>query len=139
MAKLDKDSNILFASTLDDIAWTLNLRGSDIEFNPVFFSYMLIHRDGDSHRVSLFINQSKVGEASVQTYLQSINVTVYDYNDVEKVLRELIQDEANKKLTISTSDCSAKMNQLFKEIGFELIEKGTDLIALIKANKNEVQ
>jgi Xaa-Pro aminopeptidase len=38
-----KKVNVLLISTLDDIAWLLNLRGNDIKFNPVFFSYALFH------------------------------------------------------------------------------------------------
>lgn len=36
-----KDNNYLIVTTLDDIAWLLNLRGNDIAFNPLFFSYLV--------------------------------------------------------------------------------------------------
>lgn len=41
--KLNKCVDVLLISTLDDIAWFLNLRGKDIHYNPVFFSYLLFH------------------------------------------------------------------------------------------------
>lgn len=41
--KMGKDADMMVVSTLDDIAWLLNLRGSDIEFNPLFFSYVVFH------------------------------------------------------------------------------------------------
>jgi Xaa-Pro aminopeptidase len=41
--KMEK-SNIHLITTLDDIAWTLNLRGNDINFNPLFFSYLIFHK-----------------------------------------------------------------------------------------------
>lgn len=40
-AKLDKNLHALLVTTLDDIDWLLNLRGKDIKYNPVFFSYLL--------------------------------------------------------------------------------------------------
>jgi Xaa-Pro aminopeptidase len=49
-------------TTLDDIAWVLNLRGDDIQFNPLFFSYLIFHKKTDSepNRCDLFIDQSKI-------------------------------------------------------------------------------
>ena len=48
-------ANLLLLTTLDDIAWLLNLRGSDIPFNPVFFSYLIFHNQEDGYfKVSLF-------------------------------------------------------------------------------------
>jgi Xaa-Pro aminopeptidase len=40
-ALVPKEADMLLTATLDEIAWFLNLRGSDIEFNPVFFSYLI--------------------------------------------------------------------------------------------------
>ena len=51
-----KKANVLILSALDDVAWVLNLRGSDIQFNPVFFSYVVITHT----RVYLFVNEIQV-------------------------------------------------------------------------------
>ena len=53
---------MLLITALDDIAWLLNLRGNDIEFNPLFFSYAIFKTDDERHNfsVDLFINQDKV-------------------------------------------------------------------------------
>jgi Xaa-Pro aminopeptidase len=69
MAKVPKDSDMLFVASLDDIAWTLNFRGNDIEYNPLFFSYMVLHRDGENVKVDLFIMKDKVSAPEVQEYL----------------------------------------------------------------------
>ena len=54
---------MMLVTTLDDIAWVLNLRGNDIEFNPLFFSYLLIHWNGeDNFSIDLFISPEKVSE-----------------------------------------------------------------------------
>jgi len=57
--KLDGSVDSLLITTLDDIAWLLNMRGTDIEYNPVFFSFVLFNpgKDSDS-TVDLFINSS---------------------------------------------------------------------------------
>jgi len=56
-SKLSEKVDVLVTATLDEIAWFLNLRGDDIEYNPVFFSYLLFHvgRGEQKHRVSLYI------------------------------------------------------------------------------------
>jgi Xaa-Pro aminopeptidase len=60
---------------LDEIAWFLNLRGTDIEFNPVFFSYAIFHVATKS--VDLFISAEKTTQ--VTEYLSSINVKIKPY------------------------------------------------------------
>lgn len=49
-------------TTLDDICWITNLRGTDIDCNPVFFSYLLFYpkRGADEIRTILFTDESKV-------------------------------------------------------------------------------
>ena len=56
----------ILVSALDDIAWTLNLRGTDVHCNPVFVSYLLIASD----KVSLFVDEAKVS-AEVRAYLDA--------------------------------------------------------------------
>ena len=54
----EKETDVLVLSALDDIAWVLNLRGSDIQYNPVFFSYTAITHD----RVYFFVNEDQVSQ-----------------------------------------------------------------------------
>ena len=54
-----KKADVLVLSALDDVAWLLNLRGSDIQFNPVFFSYAAI----TNTHVYLFVNEIQVSTA----------------------------------------------------------------------------
>lgn len=61
-------------SQLDEIAWLLNLRGSDVHCNPVFVSYVLLTQND----VTLFIDSKKLDE-NVKQYLESINVKVRPY------------------------------------------------------------
>lgn len=71
----------MLVSALDDIAWTLNLRGTDVHCNPVFVSYLLIESD----KVSLFVDDNKLSP-EVKQYLQDNQVSLYKYNKVEKCL-----------------------------------------------------
>jgi Xaa-Pro aminopeptidase len=67
----------MLMSALDDIAWTLNLRGTDVHCTPVFVAYLLI----SSTRVTLFINKKKL-TPKVRTYLQDNGIEVDDYDHV---------------------------------------------------------
>lgn len=71
----------ILVSALDDIAWTLNLRGTDVHCNPVFVSYLLI----DTKHATLFVDHTKL-TPEVEAYLASEGVAVAEYADVRKAL-----------------------------------------------------
>lgn len=77
-----RHANGMLVAALDDIAWTLNLRGSDVHCNPVFVAYLLI----DMRSTTLFINKEKLSKEVVE-YLRGEGVLVSDYADVKKALR----------------------------------------------------
>ena len=76
----------MLMAALDDIAWTLNLRGADVHCNPVFVSYLLI----DSSAATLYINKEKV-PADVEQYLQRQGVRVEAYEHVAQGLRDYFE------------------------------------------------
>ena len=76
----------MLMAALDDIAWTLNLRGADVHCNPVFVSYLLI----DSSSAILYINKEKV-PADVEQYLQRQGVRVEAYEHVVQGLRDYFE------------------------------------------------
>ena len=71
----------MLAAALDDIAWTLNLRGSDVHCNPVFVSYLLI----TSRHATLFVDGAKLDDG-VREYLKGEGVDTADYNKVKDAL-----------------------------------------------------
>lgn len=71
----------MLVSALDDIAWTLNLRGTDVHCNPVFVSYLLI----DTKRATLFVDRAKL-TPEVEAYLEAEGVAVAGYADVRRCL-----------------------------------------------------
>ena len=78
----EKHADGMLMAALDDIAWTLNLRGTDVHCNPVFVSYLLI----SSKDVTLYINKVKL-TAEVEAYLKSEGVGIGVYEDVSKGLK----------------------------------------------------
>ena len=74
----------LFISALDEIAWTLNLRGSDVHCNPVIISYLLITQNN----ITFFISPQKVTE-EVKNYLEEQQVSIQPYSETENYLRKL--------------------------------------------------
>lgn len=80
-AKID-GADLMIITTLDDIAWLLNLRGNDISYNPLFFSYLILHNKAaeGSYKVDFFISKAKVAEAGVAAHLADNFVTVHEYD-----------------------------------------------------------
>ncbi len=74
-------------STLDDIAWLFNLRGSDVAYNPVFLAYALITGDD----AVLFVDRSRIAE-SLRRELESDAVTLAPYDDVAPAVGRLARD-----------------------------------------------
>jgi len=76
----------MLISALDDIAWTLNLRGQDVHCTPVFVAYLLI----STTKVTLFIKREKL-TALVERYLLENNIAVDDYGNVAKGLKDYFE------------------------------------------------
>lgn len=76
----------MLTASLEDIAWTLNLRGSDVHCNPVFVSYMLI----DQSHTTLFIDQCKL-TAETKQYLRSEGIDTKEYTDIRDGLRHYME------------------------------------------------
>ena len=78
------DDCSLLISMLDEVAWTLNLRGSDIEYNPIFVSYLLVRPD----TACLYIDRRKL-TPEVTEYLKGEGVEVRDYDTIGSDLRQM--------------------------------------------------
>lgn len=77
-AKLhDKKADAMVVSALDEIAWVLNIRGNDVEYNPVVISYLVLEQD----KCTLFVLPEKVTK-EVSAYLRANDITIKDYGDV---------------------------------------------------------
>lgn len=114
----------MLVAALDDIAWTLNLRGSDVHCNPVFVSYLLIA----SNKATLYVNKEKV-DGEVLRYLKEQGVEVADYAEVGKGL----QDYFEYNILIDPDEVCYT---LYQKVTRNIV-RGTSPIAAMKAVKNE--
>lgn len=117
----------MLVSALDDIAWTLNLRGTDVHCVPVFVSYLLIASD----KVSLFVDEAKVS-SEIRAYLGSNGVSIYKYNKVEEGLKAY--SEYNILL-----DGNETSYYLWKAVRCQEIVQASSPIPAMKAVKNEAE
>lgn len=120
-------ADAIFIPALDEIAWTLNLRGEDVAFTPVVISYLYL---SDDEKV-LFIDSAKVDDAVVE-HLKEAGVKVKGYDDVEDFLARV-----SVKTTVlldpdKVSDTLGRTLECYKIFG-------KSPIALLKACKNDVQ
>ena len=82
----ERHADGMLMSALDDIAWTLNLRGTDVHCNPVFVSYLLI----SSQDATLFINQEKL-TPEVSEYLKTEGIKTDDYDNIGEGLKNYFE------------------------------------------------
>ena len=120
----ERHADGMLMAALDDIAWTLNLRGTDVHCNPVFVSYLLI----STMAVTLYINKRKLSPA-VEAYLKAEGVGVAPYEDVSKGLKDYF--EYNILL-----DPDEINYVLYKSVTREIVE-GESPVKRMKTVKNE--
>lgn len=75
-------------SSLDDIAWLTNLRGADVDYNPVFLAHMLI----DSDKATLFVDNNKVSR-EIEQGLKDSGITLAEYDEIQEALSKLTPDD----------------------------------------------
>ena len=109
---------MLLVTALDDIAWLLNLRGNDIQFNPVFFSYVILHTDDarSLFKVDLFIDSEKV--SNIEDYLHQNSITVHNYLAISDKLIEYSETLDNKSIQIDSSQASFQLYDILDKHGF---------------------
>lgn len=123
-------SSAIILSALDEIAWTLNLRGSDVHCNPVFISYLLLSKEG----YTLYILEDKITD-EVRAYLKGHQVAIQTYSQLAEDLFAF-REKHEGVLQISP---------LANEALYELSAKHADTliapspVALMKAVKNETE
>ncbi|KAG8214168.1 Creatinase aminopeptidase [Butyriboletus roseoflavus] len=115
-------------TSLSNIAYLLNLRGSDIPFNPLFYAYLFISPD----RVILFLDASKLTD-DTEDYLRSLRVVRREYNDIWPFLRRREWGEGKLLLCPETSYSISLMLTHFR---YTVVPPYVDNM---KAVKNEVE
>lgn len=121
-------ADIHVISALDDLAWTFNLRGNDINYNPVFTGYGIVGKGSNI----LFADATKISK-ELSSKLKSEGVELYDYNRFFDYLRHV----SDKKIFIDPDCTNVLIVESFKE-NCEIVE-GTSIPSLLKAIKNSVE
>lgn len=120
-------ANGMLVTALDDIAWTLNLRGTDVHCNPVFVSFLLIREDD----ATLFIDERKL-PAEVSVYLHDNGINVLPYDAVTKVLKKYNDYSI---LMSSATTCYS----LYKAVKANIVDAPVSPIAVMKTKKSEAE
>ncbi len=128
MQETDPEVTHYLISTLDDIAWLLNLRGSDVEFNPVFLGYLLLGK----RKAFLFVAEDKVPE-EVRNHLKTDAVEVKPYEEVESYLGKL---PAKANVLVDPRTINVRVVEALED---EQVHKGKNICARLKAIKNPVE
>ena len=125
----DNGATVHVIASLDDVAWLTNLRGNDIEFYPLIFSYALVTMDG----MDLFIDEKKLNEAA-KALLAENNITIKPYNDIYEAIKEI---PAGESVMIDPMKMNyALYNNIPKSVA--KVEHQNPTI-LMKAMKNEIE
>lgn len=117
----------MLVTMLDEIAWLTNLRGSDVEYNPVVVAYMIVTLDS----AVLFIDERKL-TAPVHSYLSEQGISVAGYNDVWQALR----DYDKGTILMQPSKCNVAA---VKSVAKEKVVLCDSPVAKMKAVKNETE
>lgn len=117
----------MLVTALDDIAWTLNLRGSDVHCNPVFVAYLLI----SSTKATLFVDRRKL-TAEALASLKEAGIDVDDYGNVQKGLKDYF--EYNILL-----DPDSVNYTLYKAASSHRIVAAASPVPAMKAVKNDAE
>ncbi|MGO1369440.1 MAG: aminopeptidase P family protein [Senegalia sp. (in: firmicutes)] len=123
-------------TTLDDICWTLNIRGDDIEFFPLVLSYMIITMD----KVDLYINEAKLSD-EIKAKLKKDNVVLHAYNDIYEDIKKIDKEEVllidpsrlNYALYNDIPKENEKVEKTNPEIVFKAIKNSTEVENMRKA------
>jgi Xaa-Pro aminopeptidase len=122
-------ADVFILSALDDIAWLFNIRGNDVDYNPVTIAYAMV----DNEEATLFIASEKVTSETRQ-YLENEGVSVADYLAIYEALKEI---PTSKAVLVD----GAKLNQaLFEAIPATCsIRNSMSPVFKLKSIKNEVE
>lgn len=126
MVKCRADVHIL--TTLDDIAWLLNIRGNDIPCNPVVLSYLAVTRD----EILLFINH-KVVSGEAKMYLEGLGVTILPYQEIYSYA----QDVKNSRVLLEKGKVNYAIVQ-YLDGSNQIIDRINPTV-FAKAQKNPVE
>ena len=125
----NQDASHYIITSLDEIAWTLNLRGNDVSYNPVFHAYLIISLDA----VYLFIDTHKI-TATIGKQLAVDDISIHLYSDIFKWIKDMPVESGFMFDPITTNA------KIFSLIPREVIKIETDsVVKKLKGIKNKTE
>ena len=128
----------IFLSALDEIAWLLNVRGSDVEYNPVVISYLLVTME----QVYWFVRKDAFSEPDEETRasldeLSADEVTICDYDEAVLALATYVHNDVDR-IYVDPSTLNLQIRESLQEGSYGVVE-GLSPIPLRKSVKNSVE
>ena len=137
----DKGFDAILVSAPDEIAWMLNVRGNDVQYNPVVISYLLVTLD----TTQWFVRKGPLAEDDHETEdsfyeLTADGVNIQDYSDIGMALAGMVDDYYIKRLFVDSSTLNYNLYGILKENTIQdNVVAGKSPVALRKAVKNDVE
>lgn len=132
----EKDCDAILVTALDEIAWLLNVRGSDIEYNPVVMSYLLVTSDN----VFWFVKKGRAADSETAASfceLEDDGVVLKQYDDIYASFLEI---EECRTLYVDPSSLNYHLSKVISACGDRIhVVSGKSPVALRKAVKNETE
>lgn len=125
MNELEAEHYVITA--LDEIAWLFNLRGSDVDFNPIFIAYAMVSKD----RAMLFVDESKF-ENGVKESLNKADVIVKGYETIQDLVAEI---PVSQSVLVDPTIINDK---LYQRINGKIVE-APSIVQAAKGVKNETE
>lgn len=116
-------------TALDEVAWTFNIRGNDIDYNPMVIAYACIGKE----KSTLFITDSKL-DKSIRESLNNNNISILPYEEIGNFIRFL-----NKNQYTISVDAEKTNYALYSLINEQLRRDEKSIVAMFKAQKNETE
>jgi Xaa-Pro aminopeptidase len=126
---IEQQAQAHLITALDDIAWTLNIRGSDVKYNPVAIAYLVI----TLQNVHLFIHHDKIPN-QVQEILEHDGVMFAEYEDIISYLRQIPRETI---VLIDPEKTSYKLEKIISQTC--QVKGGKSIPFILKAVKNEIE
>ena len=128
----------IFHTALDEIAWLLNVRGSDVEYNPVVISYLLVTME----QVYWFVRKDTLEEVDEETRasfdeLAADEVTVCDYDEAILGLATYAHNDVDR-IFVDPGTLNLQVREALDEDGYDVVE-GLSPVPLRKSVKNRVE
>jgi Xaa-Pro aminopeptidase len=133
-----QDVDAVFLTALDEIAWLLNVRGSDVDYNPVVISYLLVTMD----QVYWFVRKDSLSEPDEETLasfdeLTADEITLCDYAEAAVALSTFVDQDVDR-IYVDPSTLNIHFRECLDECGYDVVE-GLSPVPLRKSVKNRVE